>query len=78
MRSINYVLLPVALLAALASADTKYYEAFGAPIFWGGSPAKQTKIGIGLDSDNMNDFYITQKVTVVFENVPSGAKMQKI
>ena len=49
MRSILNPAFASALLMAAASADTQYYEAYGAPIASAGVPTKVVKIGIGID-----------------------------
>ena len=64
------------LLMAAASAEIHYYEGYGAPIFINGVPNMVTKISIGLDdSDLAANRWITQDVTVVFENIVSGETM---
>ena len=61
-----------AMLKTAASAETHYYEALGAPIIQAGALTKITKIGIGLDSSDMANQWITQEVTAVFENIVAG------
>ena len=61
-----------ALLMAAACAETKYYEAYAAPIVVNEVPSKVAKISIGLDDSEVADRWIIQDVTAVYENIVSG------
>ena len=63
------------MLVAAATAETSYYEAYGAPVVDGASPTKVTKIGVGVDLDlSQGDgkSYVTHDVTTVFQNLATG------
>lgn len=61
------------MLIAAASADTSYYEAYGAPVAKAGVVSRVTKIGVGLElSEDQGISYVTHDVTAVLESITTS------